>query len=82
MFYVVLYQFLTPVIGNISTTSGGLVKRYWAGVQNLQNQLFSLVGHGLFALGLLLVRRHFLDRSWRGMLLLTTVRLQLRDDLC
>ena len=23
MFYVVLYQFLTPVIGNISTTRGG-----------------------------------------------------------
>ena len=25
-----LYQCLTPVIGNSSTTGGGLVKRYWA----------------------------------------------------
>ena len=79
MFYVVLYQFLTPVIGNISTTSGGLVKRYWAGVQNLQNQLFSLVGHGLFGIGLYMVRRYFLDRSWRLMLLSTTVLLNVVD---
>ena len=32
MLYVVLFQFLTPFIGNIWTTAGGEVKQYWAGV--------------------------------------------------
>ena len=42
-FFVVLYQFLTPVISDVSTTAGGLVKNYWAGVQNLQNQARALL---------------------------------------
>ena len=31
-----LYQFLSNLIASITTTAGGLVKNYWAGVQNLQ----------------------------------------------
>ena len=76
---MVLYQFLTPVISDVSTTAGGLVKNYWAGVQNLQNQIFSLVGLGLFAAGLALVRAKFLNKSWRMMLLVTTLFLNLVD---
>ena len=53
-----------------------MVKNYWAGVKNLQNQLFSIVGSALFAAGLWLVKRYFLGYSWRGMLLTTGV---LRD---
>ena len=78
-FFVVLYQFLTPVISDVSTTAGGLVKNYWAGVQNLQNQIFSLVGLGLFAAGLALVRAKFLNKSWRMMLLVTTLFVNLVD---
>ena len=79
LFYVVAYHFLSGMIGGISTTAGGLVKNYWAGVQNLQNQLFSLVGNLLFALGLWLVRRHFLNVDWRLMLLATSVLLNCVD---
>jgi hypothetical protein len=79
LFYVVLYQFLTSMIGQISTTAGGMVKNYWAGVQNLQNQLFSLVGNLLFGIGLYLVRKHFLNFSWRKMLLITSVGLNIVD---
>jgi len=79
MFFVVVYQFFTPLVGNISTTAGGAVKKYWAEVQNLQNQLFTLVGLALFAFGLWLVKKHFLDRSWRSMLVFTTVGLNLID---
>jgi len=75
----VLYQFLTSMIGQISTTAGGMVKNYWAGVQNLQNQLFSLVGNLLFGFGLYLVRKHFLNYSWRKMLLITSIGLNLVD---
>ena len=79
MFAVILFNFLTPMVGYISTTSGGMVKNYWAGVKNLQNQLFSIVGSALFAAGLWLVKRHFLNYSWRSMLLTTGVLLNLID---
>jgi len=48
-------------------------------VKTFQNALFSLVGLGLFAAGLYLVKTHLLDRSWRMMLLVTTVFLNLVD---
>ena len=38
-FYVMLFQFLSNLIASITTTAGDLVKNYWAGVQNLQNQV-------------------------------------------
>jgi len=79
MFFVVIYQFFTPMVGNISTTAGGAVKKYWAEVEQLQNALFSLVGLALFALGLWLVKKYFLNYSWRGMLLITTIVLNCID---
>ena len=79
MLAVILFNFLTPMVGGISTTSGGMVKNYWAGVKNLQNQLFSIAGSLLFAAGLWLVKRHFLGHSWRGMLLTTGILLNCID---
>mmetsp|Transcript_30477 Transcript_30477/g.69805 ORF Transcript_30477/g.69805 Transcript_30477/m.69805 type:complete len:587 (+) Transcript_30477:526-2286(+) len=78
-FSVVLFSFLSPMVANISTTAGGLVKVYWAKVESLQNQLFSLLGHLLFAGGLWLVKRHALHLSWRMMLAGTTLGLNLLD---
>ena len=48
-------------------------------MQQLQNQLFSIIGDSLFALGLWLVRKHLLHVSWRKMLLITTLMLNLID---
>jgi hypothetical protein len=79
MLAVILFNFLTPMVGYISTTSGGMVKNYWAGVKNLQNQLFSIAGSALFAAGLWLVKRYFLNYSWRTMLLTTLVLINLID---
>lgn len=79
MFFVVIYSFWNPVIQYISTTAGGLVKIQWAGVENLQNQLFSLFGQALFAIGLYLVKTYFLHYSWRCMLIVTTVFLNMLD---
>ena len=50
-----------------------MVKNYWAGVKNLQNQLFSIVGSALFAAGLWLVKR-FLGYSLTLTLTLTLTR--------
>jgi len=79
MFYIVLYSFFSAAVGSITTTAQGNVQKYWAGVKNLQNQIFSMVGLGLFAIGLWVVKKYFLNRSWRAMLLWTTVALNLVD---
>ena len=48
-------------------------------MRNLQNSIFSLVGHALFAIGLTLVRSRGLNVSWRVMLGVTTVFLNFVD---
>lgn len=80
-FYIILYCFLSSAIGNISTPAGGYVKTYWAGVENLQNQIFSLVGLLLFAGGLAIVKKWLLNTSWRLLLGVTIVILQLVDSV-
>lgn len=78
-FFIVLYGFLTSVIGGISTTAGPQVKINWAGVQNFENQLFTLLGNVLFAFGLWLVKKKFLHTSWHKLLAVTVVFLQVVD---
>ena len=51
-FYVLLYQFFTAAIIAIQTPAIGEVKQYWAGVKNLQSQIFMMIGHMLFVFGL------------------------------
>merc|ERR1712167_488169 len=63
----------------MGTTAGGYVKSEWAGVQNIQNQMFTLVSCLVFAFGLYQVKKHFLNYSWRKMLLITTVILNATD---
>lgn len=78
-FYVVLFNFFEPFVGRISTTAGGYVKSEWAGVQNIQNQMFTLVSCLIFAFGLYQVKKRFLNYSWRKMLFITTVILNVTD---
>lgn len=78
-FYIVLFNFFEPFVGRISTTAGGYVKSEWAGVQSIQNQMFSLVSTMIFAFGLYQVKKHFLNCSWRKMLFFTTVFLNVTD---
>ena len=79
MFYCVLYQLLTPLVGSIFTTAGPEVKQHWAHVRAVQNSLFSLVGLVLFSFGLYLVKRSFMHKSWRTMTLVTTILLNVID---
>ncbi|CAE8639232.1 unnamed protein product, partial [Polarella glacialis] len=78
-FFVIMFQFWEPFVGRISTPAGGLVKSEWAGVKNLQNQLFSLVALFVFSFGLWQVKKHFLNTSWRMMLLGTSVLINVMD---
>ena len=79
MLYVVMYSFLSAAFGTISTTAQGNVTKWWAGVKNLQSQIFSMLGLGLFAAGLWLVKKRFLNASWRKMLGFTTLFLNAVD---
>jgi len=79
-FFIIIYTFFTPVVSNITTTAAAQVKKEWAGVQNFQNQMFTLVGCLLFASGLLLVKKKFLHASWRKMIAITMITLQVVDS--
>jgi len=79
MLTVVLYQLFTPLVGGIFTTAAGEVKQHWAQVKVLQNATFSLAGLLLFSYGLHLVKRKFLNVSWRAMTAVTTIFLNVLD---
>lgn len=81
-FYILLYQFFGPFISGISTPSGGLVKQEWAGVKNLQNQSASIISLVIFAFGLQMIKRYYLNYSWRKMLAFTLIILNLTDMIC
>lgn len=81
MFYVVVYSLGHSTVGSITTTAGGNVSLVWAGVRNLQSQLFSVVGMGLFAFGLVLVRKYLLNYSWRKIIIYTTLLLGSIDSV-
>lgn len=81
-FYILLYQFFGPFISNISTPAGGLVKQEWAGVKNLQNQVASIISLIIFAIGLQMIKRYYLNYSWRRMLAFTIITLNITDMIC
>lgn len=62
---VCAFTFVSGTIGAIHTPAGPEIARIWAGVQNLQSNLFSIASSLLFAAGLELMRRYFLNVSWR-----------------
>eukprot|EP00928_Gymnodinium_smaydae_P009539 TRINITY_DN13577_c1_g4_i1.p1 TRINITY_DN13577_c1_g4~~TRINITY_DN13577_c1_g4_i1.p1 ORF type:complete len:254 (+),score=45.86 TRINITY_DN13577_c1_g4_i1:427-1188(+) len=68
-------------MGGISTTADPLVKQYWAGVETMQKQCFSLAGSVLFAAGLVIVKKRLLDCNWRIILLATTTFVATVDAL-
>merc|ERR1712217_78452 len=51
------------------------------GVEVLQQQIFTLVGQFIFAFGLWQVKKRFLNYSWRKMLFITTVMLNVLDSV-
>jgi Na+/melibiose symporter-like transporter len=80
-FCVVMYNFWDSVLRGISTTSGTFVKSEWAGVKQIQDQMFTVVSLLAFAGGLYVVKERCLNYSWRKMLAYTTIFLNLLDLL-
>ena len=80
-FYVVCYNFFSKVVANISTTAGAYVKKGWAGVTNLTEQVLTMFSFLVFPLALYQVKQRFLKLSWRKMLLWTVVVMNVTDIL-
>lgn len=81
MFYIIVYNFGHAVIGDIYTTAGANVSLVWAGVENLQAKLFSVVAMAIFASGIAVVKKYFLNTSWRKILCVTTLLLGTVDAI-
>jgi hypothetical protein len=79
MFYVIFFQFTTAFFLNVQTPATGEVKQYWAGVKNLQAQMFAIAGNLLFIAGLGIVKRRLLHVDWRLMLIVSQAALQFLD---
>jgi hypothetical protein len=78
-FFVVLWQLLNPAIQYVHSTAYPLLKRYWAGVQALPNQVSAVVSYMIFSCAVWVVRERFLHASWRKMLCATTLVLVALD---
>jgi len=79
MFYIAVYCLAHGAVGGISTTAQGNVQKIWAQVHNMQAQLFGIVGAGIFALGLYIVKKYLLHTNWRHIIIGTTVLLTAVD---
>ena len=79
MFYLMMYCLFHSAIGDISTTAGGHVMQTWAQVHNLQSQMTGILGHGIFIIGLCIVKRFMLHQNWRHIIIVTTVLLTAVD---
>eukprot|EP00747_Dinoflagellata_sp_TGD_P008517 gnl/TRDRNA2_/TRDRNA2_118145_c0_seq1.p1 gnl/TRDRNA2_/TRDRNA2_118145_c0~~gnl/TRDRNA2_/TRDRNA2_118145_c0_seq1.p1 ORF type:complete len:563 (+),score=56.63 gnl/TRDRNA2_/TRDRNA2_118145_c0_seq1:80-1768(+) len=80
-FAVIVFSVVYSSIGGIGTTAGVMIQRYWAKVQNLQNQIVSLLTLALFTAGLSYTRSHLLNYSWRKLTLVTNMFLILVDPV-
>ena len=81
MFYIALYSFAHGSLGDINTTAAGNVAKYWAQVRNMQAALFGIVGAGIFAAGLWIVKTYLLHVCWRRIIAGTTVLLVAVDAI-
>ena len=73
VFDVILFFFLFGSVQGISTTAGPNIQQIWADVQQLQSQLFGILGGVLFFCALWLVKARFLNASWRAQLIVANL---------
>ena len=71
-FHFVLYNFLAPTLVHINSPAVDMMATYWAGVQQMQRQLTSLMTAGTCIVLLGIVIKSFLMCNWRILIGLTT----------
>eukprot|EP00931_Biecheleriopsis_adriatica_P100101 TRINITY_DN7513_c0_g1_i11.p1 TRINITY_DN7513_c0_g1~~TRINITY_DN7513_c0_g1_i11.p1 ORF type:complete len:545 (-),score=72.08 TRINITY_DN7513_c0_g1_i11:433-2067(-) len=72
-FSVLLFAFLDNLFSSIYSTAGSNVQMIWAGVKNLQAQLFSMLGTVMMIIGFLIMQKFLLHMSWRKIVVMCHV---------
>ena len=71
MFFV--YQLLAPTISAMIPPTTDMIRRYWAGVQQLQQQLSEIATLLFYLCVLMVVRKVCIDKNWRALVTLSVV---------
>ncbi|CAE8627311.1 unnamed protein product [Polarella glacialis] len=74
-----MYIFCTQILLNMNTPAGSWVGLQWAGVKMLQQQLSSMLGIWVSAVGLWLAKSFYLEASCRRVILVTCLSTTLLD---
>ncbi|CAE8622165.1 unnamed protein product [Polarella glacialis] len=79
VFCLVMFISAHQIVGGINTTASTSILVTWAGQRQLQRVLFSTAGYALVVGSVWMVRRYFLESSWRKMLIISTISMPLID---
>eukprot|EP00656_Telonema_subtile_P049876 TRINITY_DN6310_c0_g2_i1.p1 TRINITY_DN6310_c0_g2~~TRINITY_DN6310_c0_g2_i1.p1 ORF type:complete len:468 (+),score=108.45 TRINITY_DN6310_c0_g2_i1:180-1583(+) len=73
--YIVVYCFFFNLFTgtSVNSTASGNVQQEWAKVKNLQNNLFTALGQVMLVCGLWVVKKYFLQASWRKLQVVATL---------
>lgn len=67
------FHFLNSFLSNFSFSGMASVQEYWAGVMPLNNSISSCVSTSLFVGATWLMRKYYLNSSWRALMLVCSV---------
>lgn len=70
---IMAYKFFSGVFGNFGAAPASIVQREWAGVEPLNDTIFSSVGNVCFAITLYVMKVYGLNWDWRRTIGYTTV---------
>mmetsp|Transcript_10516 Transcript_10516/g.19674 ORF Transcript_10516/g.19674 Transcript_10516/m.19674 type:complete len:594 (+) Transcript_10516:77-1858(+) len=70
---VLVFSFVVQYLVTFASTAGPEVRSQWAGVQQLQQQIFSILSQLMMMVAVYLFKVHFLQSSWHKVFLIATV---------
>ncbi|EQC39547.1 hypothetical protein SDRG_02983 [Saprolegnia diclina VS20] len=79
---VMIFNFMFSLFTSyISTTASSYVARYWAGVENLNSSLISIISNLIFAAVLIVTGKYGTHWNWRYVLIITTLATNVIDAI-
>ncbi|TDH66468.1 hypothetical protein CCR75_007188 [Bremia lactucae] len=81
MVQILAYRFFSGIFDGFTVTAGDPIQRYWAGVQPLNESLFSVLGLAVFSAALYVTKCIGLSWDWRRVISSTTVSVIVLDAI-
>ena len=78
---IMAWKFFSGVFSSFGAAPTNIVQREWAGVEPLNDAVFSIVGQMAFALTLYITKHHGLQWSWRKAIGYTTIMVVVIDSI-